>query len=37
MKREFLMAEEFIKGREMTVGIVNGQVLPIIEINQLVT
>lgn len=32
MKREFLMAEEFIKGREMTVGIINGQVLPIIEI-----
>ncbi len=31
-KREFLMAEEYVKGREMTVGIVNGEVLPIIEI-----
>jgi D-alanine-D-alanine ligase len=31
-KREFLMAEEFIAGREMTVGIVDGEVLPIIEI-----
>ena len=32
LKREFLMAEEFIAGREMTVGIVDGEVLPIIEI-----
>ena len=32
MRREFLMAEEYIAGREMTVGIVNGEVLPIIEI-----
>ena len=32
VRREFLMAEEFIQGREMTVGIVNGEVLPIIEI-----
>lgn len=31
-KRAFLMAEEFIAGREMTVGIVDGEVLPIIEI-----
>lgn len=31
-KREFLMAEQYIAGREMTVGIVNGEVLPIIEI-----
>jgi len=31
-KRPHLMAEEFIRGREMTVGIVNGEVLPIIEI-----
>lgn len=31
-KREHLMAEEFIAGREMTVGIVDGEVLPIIEI-----
>lgn len=32
VRREFLMAEEYIQGREMTVGIVNGEVLPIIEI-----
>jgi D-alanine-D-alanine ligase len=32
VRREFLMAEEYICGREMTVGIVNGEVLPIIEI-----
>jgi D-alanine-D-alanine ligase len=32
VRREFLMAEEYITGREMTVGIVNGEVLPIIEI-----
>ncbi len=31
-KRAHLMAEEYIAGREMTVGIVNGEVLPIIEI-----
>lgn len=31
-RREHLMAEEYIRGREMTVGIVNGEVLPIIEI-----
>lgn len=31
-RRELLMAEEYIEGREMTVGIVNGRVLPIIEI-----
>lgn len=31
-KRPSLMAEEYIEGREMTVGIVNGEVLPIIEI-----
>ncbi len=31
-KRDFLMAEEFIQGREMTVGIINGEVLPIIEV-----
>ena len=31
-RREHLMAEEYIRGREMTVGIVNGNVLPIIEI-----
>lgn len=31
-KREHLMAEQYVEGREMTVGIVNGQVLPIIEI-----
>lgn len=32
VRREHLMAEEYIVGREMTVGIVNGEVLPIIEI-----
>lgn len=32
VRREHLMAEEYIRGREMTVGIVNGEVLPIIEI-----
>ncbi len=32
VKREFLMAESFVQGREMTVGIVNGETLPIIEI-----
>ena len=32
IRREFLMAEEYIEGREMTVGIVDGTVLPIIEI-----
>lgn len=31
-KREFLMAEQYIRGREMTVGIVHGTCLPIIEI-----
>lgn len=31
-KRPSLMAEQYIEGREMTVGIVNGEVLPIIEI-----
>jgi D-alanine-D-alanine ligase len=31
-RREHLMAEQYIEGREMTVGIVNGEVLPIIEI-----
>jgi D-alanine-D-alanine ligase len=31
-KRPHLMAEEFIEGREMTVGIIDGEVLPIIEI-----
>lgn len=31
-RRTNLMAEEYIAGREMTVGIVNGKVLPIIEI-----
>jgi len=31
-RRDRLMAEEYIRGREMTVGIVNGEVLPIIEI-----
>jgi len=31
-RRECLMAEEYIRGREMTVGIVHGEVLPIIEI-----
>lgn len=31
-RRTNLMAEEYIAGREMTVGIVNGAVLPIIEI-----
>ena len=31
-RREHLMAEEYIQGREMTVGIVDGTVLPIIEI-----
>ena len=31
-RREHLMAEEYIRGREMTVGIVNGSLLPIIEI-----
>ena len=31
-KREMLMAEQYVEGREMTVGIVNGEVLPIIEI-----
>jgi D-alanine-D-alanine ligase len=31
-KRGMLMAEQYIEGREMTVGIVNGEVLPIIEI-----
>jgi D-alanine-D-alanine ligase len=31
-KRELLMAEQYVEGREMTVGIVNGEVLPIIEI-----
>jgi len=30
--RDLLMAEEYISGREMTVGIVHGEVLPIIEI-----
>ena len=33
-RREYLMAEQYIAGREMTVGIVNGHVLPIIEIRQ---
>ena len=32
VRREHLMAEDYIAGREMTVGIVNGEVLPIIEI-----
>ncbi|MFM1805094.1 MAG: D-alanine--D-alanine ligase [Planctomycetota bacterium] len=32
LRRDRLMAEEFVKGREMTVGIVDGEVLPIIEI-----
>jgi D-alanine-D-alanine ligase len=32
IRREYLMAEEYISGREMTVGIVGGEVLPIIEI-----
>jgi len=32
VRRGHLMAEEYIAGREMTVGIVNGEVLPIIEI-----
>ena len=32
VRREYLMAEEYIRGREMTVGIVGGEVLPIIEI-----
>jgi D-alanine-D-alanine ligase len=36
-KREHLMAEQYIQGREMTVGIVNGEVLPIIEIIPSVT
>jgi len=31
-RRDRLMAEEYIRGREVTVGIVNGEVLPIIEI-----
>ncbi len=31
-KRDRLLAESFIKGREVTVGIVQGKVLPIIEI-----
>lgn len=31
-RRAHLMAEEFVQGREMTVGIVAGEVLPIIEI-----
>ena len=30
--RNFLLAEEYIEGRELTVGIVNGTPLPIIEI-----
>ena len=32
VRREHLMAEDYIAGREMTVGIVNGEILPIIEI-----
>jgi D-alanine-D-alanine ligase len=32
LHRDLLMAEEYIAGREMTVGIVQGEVLPIIEI-----
>ncbi len=32
LHRPHLMAEEYINGREMTVGIVDGEVLPIIEI-----
>jgi len=31
-RRPSLMAEEYIAGREMTVGIVNGELLPIVEI-----
>ena len=31
-RRGRILAEEYIRGREMTVGIVNGEVLPIIEI-----
>lgn len=31
-KRDALMAEQYIAGREMTVGIIDGQALPVIEI-----